>query len=74
MYEIAKKLIGEVYPVGETNTDNVRYENLKDMTQLVEELLVDIRTVAREKNRPEHSIQRAGKFASIFLYEAGIEN
>ena len=28
-YEVVKKLIGEVDPVGETHIDNERFENLK---------------------------------------------
>ena len=68
-HEIVKKLIGEIDPVGETNTDNARFENLKAMTELVDELLSDIYRVARGNNRHEYSINRAGQFASSFLDE-----
>ena len=69
IHEIVTKLIGEINPVGETNTDNARFENLKAMTELVDELLSDIYRVARGNNRHEYSINRAGQFASSFLDE-----
>ena len=69
IHEIVKKLVGKIDPVGETNTDNDRFENLKAMTELVDELLSDIYRVARGNNRHEYSINRAGQFASSFLDE-----
>ncbi len=72
-HEIVKKLIGEIDPVGETNTDNARFENLKAMTELVDELLSDIYRVAQGNNRHEYSINRAGQFAASFLDEMGRE-
>lgn len=68
LHEIVKKLVGRIDPVGETNTDNDRYENLKVMTELVDALLTDIDMVAMyNKNRQEFSRKRAGGFASKFL-------
>jgi len=69
IHEIVKKLVGEIGPVGETNTDNDRFENLKVMTDLVDDLLTDINWVAQQNNRYEYSINRAGQFASSFLDE-----
>ena len=69
IHEIVKTLVGKIYPVGETNADNDRFENLKAMTELVDELLSDIYRVARGNNRHEYSINRAGQFASSFLDE-----
>ena len=68
-YEIVKKLIGPIDPIGETNEDNDRYENLKEVTDLVDKLLFDIVQVALQKDRGEYSISRAGKFADEFLKE-----
>lgn len=68
IHEVVKKLIGEIAPVGETNTDNARFENLKAMTELVDLLLSDIDNVANEnKDRQEFSMKRAGEFASGFF-------
>lgn len=69
MVDIVRKLIGPIDPVGETNTDNVRFENLKSMVSLVDKLLFDINKVAPSKNRAEYSMSRAGKFADVFLQE-----
>lgn len=65
--EIVKKLIGEITPIGETNTDNERFENLKAMCRLVNDLVVEIDNVAINLNRPEYSIKRAAEYAEKFL-------
>ena len=40
-YDVVKKLIGEVRPVGETNEDNRRLENLKALCELMDEIHTD---------------------------------
>ncbi len=73
-YEVVTKLVGPILPAGETNTDNVRFENLKAMTKLVGLLVIDIEEVATEKNSHMYSVKRAGEFASTFLTkDLGIE-
>ncbi len=68
VYDIVGKLIGAIEPVGETQTDNILFENLKAMTELVEALLADINEVAwRFKNCHEHSIKKACDYARKFL-------
>lgn len=67
IYEIVKKLVGEIEPVGETNEDNRRFENLKVMTELVDRLIYDIDSVIPSKRKTEYSMNRAGKFADDFL-------
>ncbi len=68
IYEIVGKLIGEIYPVGETYTDDERYENLKAMCDLTSDLIIKIGAVARNnKDRGEYSMARAGKHADEFL-------
>ena len=67
IHEIVTKLVGEINPVGETNIDNKRFENLKVMTDLVDDLLSDIDHVAWCNNSPEYSVNRAGQFALSFL-------
>jgi hypothetical protein len=54
---IVNKLIGPIEPVGETTTDERRYENLKAQCELVEHLILDIQYVAK----------RAGEYADKFL-------
>ncbi len=72
LYEVVKKLIGEVNPIGETNEDEKRYENLKVMTGLVDKLLTDINDVVSYKDRQEWSLKKAGTFANLFLDKIGI--
>jgi hypothetical protein len=67
MYDVVKKLLGEINPIGETQTDNARFENLKATVKLVDGLLFDIDRVTCNKTRHEHSMKRAGEFASKFL-------
>lgn len=74
IYEIVKKLVGDIDPVGESNTDATRLENLKVMTSLVDKLLSDINDVSvYNKNRVEHSMKVAGEFASKFFDQIGIK-
>ncbi len=66
-HEVVKKLVGSIEPVGETNTDNERFENLKAMTELVDLLVRDIGWVRRSSISHEYSVKRAGEFASKYL-------
>ena len=73
IHEIVKKLVGPIDPVGETNADDRRFENLKVMTELVGELLTDIDRVIPNKERVEFSMKRAGEHADKFYDEIGIK-
>jgi hypothetical protein len=61
--EIVMKLIGAVDPVGETNEDERRYQNLKALVALADELLHEINDVTYCRTRHEWSMARAGKYA-----------
>lgn len=66
--EIVAKLVGRINPVGETNTDNDRFENLKVMCNLVDYLVTEIDRVSYEnKDRHEYSMKRAGEYAHDFI-------
>lgn len=65
--EIVKKLVGNVEPVGETHTDDFRFENLQQMTALIDELLHEVCEVAKQKDRHEYSISKAGRHAHGFI-------
>lgn len=66
--EIVLKLVGKVNPVGETNTDNERFENLKVLCELVDELVGVIDEVnCKNKDSHEFSRKRAADYASNFL-------
>lgn len=66
-YEVVKKLIGEIEPVGETHADNARFQNLQEMTDLVDRLVSDIDEVAQQSRHHAFSIKRSGEHAYRFL-------
>ena len=73
IYEIVKKLVGPINPIGETNADNDRFENLKATTELIDRLLFDIDDVAcRYKNNHQASMKKASVFAANFQNSLGI--
>lgn len=72
LYEVVSKLVGPVAPQGETHLDNVRMENLRELTALTEKLLADIARVAENHDRPEYSMKRAGTHARDFLSGLGL--
>lgn len=66
--EIVLKLTGPIDPVGETNCDNARFENLKAVCELTNQLISAIDDVAyRNKDRGEYSMKRAGEYAAKVL-------
>lgn len=67
--KIVNKLIGDVNPTGETNTDNARYDNLREMCQLASNLIEQIKHVALKKDSIEYSVKRAAIFADKFITE-----
>ena len=74
MHDVVTKLTGPIKPVGETNADNERFENLKELTDLVNKLVTDIDGVGyNNKDRVEFSRKRAGEYANDFLTKLGIE-
>lgn len=68
--EIVETLIGKIRPVGETNTDTQRFENLKEMCELVNELVSEIDSVSYDfKDSYEHSVKKSSEYAKNFLTE-----
>lgn len=70
--DVVRKLVGEIEPVGDSREDEKRFESLKVMTKLVDDLLTDIDRVSCDKDRYEASRNKAGKYASDFLDRIGI--
>lgn len=67
LHEITKKLVGPINPIGESRTDEIRFENLKEVCGLVEALLSDIDKVIPNKRRQEGSMMKAGEYADRFF-------
>lgn len=66
--KIIEKLNGKINPVGETNTDNERFENLENLCSMISTLLEKVEDVANEnKDSYEFSRKRAFEYASNFL-------
>lgn len=67
IYQVIKRLIGNIHAVGETIEDNIRYNNLKIQCFLISYLLEDISFESRNKDDPRYSISRSGKYAYKYL-------
>ena len=68
LYEVTKKLIGPIDPVGESIIDDIRFENLKAMVKLVNLLMSDIEHIAiANENSNNSSMKRAGDCSRIFI-------
>jgi len=73
IYEVVKKLIGPIRPVGETNADNKSFENLKIMGELVKSLVGDIDSVSYDfKDDHQYSVKKAAEYADEILNQLGI--
>lgn len=68
-YDVIKKLLGPIDPIGDSQVDADRYENLLATTHLVDKLLFDINQVSRFATHSAHSIAHAGKWAQNFIQE-----
>ena len=67
-YEIIRKLIGPVEPLGCATRDPERLENLKELCELAGDLIIEIENLAVDcKQSHEYSVQQAGKFADDYL-------
>jgi len=67
LIDVVKKLIGPVEPVGDSNVDDKRLENLKQLTSLTVDLVDLIRDVSLYKNNYQHSMKIAGEHANECL-------
>ena len=58
--DLIMQINGEIEPIGETNTDSNRYDNLIRLQNVVDLLLEEISTVCIYCNRPEYSMSKSG--------------
>lgn len=65
--DVIKKIIGDISPCGDSGIDEKRYKNLKEMCDLVGELIIDIHNVSKSKESNEHSVRVMGLYADNFL-------
>ena len=68
IYALAKQLIGPINPVGETHTDNKRFENLESFYCILSDLLDDFSRVALDnQNCHEASRKKAADYVAECL-------
>lgn len=67
--DVVLKLIGPIMPIGETNEDEDRLENLRQFIKLVDALVEEMNDIAGNAERAEYSMSRAGKMAEKFLVD-----
>lgn len=66
--DVVMKLIGPIAPVGDSNIDDQRFQNLEELCRLVDRLTGEIYAIATaNKTAPEYSRNRSGKRAQAFL-------
>lgn len=66
--EIVKKLIGNIQPAGASHIDPERFKNLKEMCELVNNLVIEIdKVVYDNKHAQQHSIKEMVEYAEDFI-------
>jgi hypothetical protein len=73
-YDVVKKLIGNIRPIGEAYEDAKRLENLKEMCKLMDEIHSAIDAVAYDyKDDKQGSVKACCDYANQFLDKLGIK-
>ena len=73
MIDIVMKLVGEIDPISESRTDEMRFENLKVATKLVSDLISKIDDVGYyNKDAWEFSRKRSAEHVAEFYNKIGI--
>lgn len=67
LFDVIKRLLGLITPIGESNQDEIRYDNLQQTTKLTNSLVNHIIFVGEMKHNGEASIKKARNNANLFL-------
>lgn len=67
--DLVMKVIGEIEPVGETNTDDARFVHLQILLNTLDILIDEVTFVLPNERRYEASMKKAGKEARTWLKE-----
>ena len=65
--DIVMKLIGEIEPVGETHTDDARFDHLILLLDTLDVLIDEVRFILPNIDRHEYSMNRAGQCANKWI-------
>ena len=60
LFEVVSELIGYTEPYGDTNIDEIRYENQEKIIELVMNCIEDLINNAEYRSRPEYSMYKIG--------------
>ena len=70
IYEVVTRLVGPIKPQGETHTDEMRLENIKILTKVIDRLLYDVTEIHWVfENRNEYSIKQIQEYCDKYLKE-----
>ena len=69
LLEVVSELIGYTEPYGDSNVDEVRYENQEKIIELVVNCVEDLINNAAYKDKPEYSMAQIGGRAYEILEE-----
>lgn len=64
-----ESIIGKFNSIGETNEDEVRYDNLLDFEPIIYELIRKLVYESKKSTRPQYSVKRSGKKALEIVRE-----
>ncbi len=67
--DLVMRMIGEIEPVGETNTDNARFVHLQILLNTLDILINEVTFVLPNERRYEASMKKAGKEVRTWLKE-----
>lgn len=67
LYEIIYKINGQILPVGCSNRDEARYENLTRLIDNVDMLIGDLIDASGSKNSHEASVKKIGCYSDKYL-------
>lgn len=73
-YDVVKKLIGPINPIGKSEVDEDRMKNLAATLDLIEKLTDDVLEVAKIHHNGESSIKQAKDYASGFIRRLSEDN
>lgn len=67
--QILEKLFGKIYPIGETNEDSRRYNNIQNYYEALSFIIANLREASEFRKSPAASISNIGQECWNILYE-----
>lgn len=67
LFDIVKRLTGQIQPFGDSAVDEKRFENMKDFCNLTSLMVAEIARAATSKDSQYASMKSIGIYADSFL-------